>query len=388
MSLTLDLRNDSPALDFRAEIPEGIITALVGPSGSGKTSILRSIAGILRLRRANVAFRGEKWDGPSRHWLTRERPIGFVPQHYGLFPHMTVIGNVEIALSHLPARERLSQAQHFLAVAHVEELASRYPRELSGGQKQRVALARAIARKPQVLLLDEPFSAVDHRTRKDLYLELRRLHEQLKTTIILVTHDLDEAAQLASYLILVRDGRLLQAGSTGEVLTRPRCAAAASLLDIPNVFESRVEPSSSKELLLRWGPHTLRAIATPPEEPMLRWAVLPHNVMFVRKDKPWGKHLENPLPALVEEVIELGIEAVVWLRPQGLSEARLQMRLPTRAVRRYTIEPGEILTISLRTADIIPLESSDPVQQENGVVTPGCKLVGGYYGEVKCSFCT
>jgi molybdate transport system ATP-binding protein len=359
MSLTVDLCHDGPPLDFRADIPDGAITALVGPSGSGKTSILRAIAGLLRLRQAHVSLGDEVWDDDRQHRRTRERSIGFVPQHYGLFPHMTVLDNVETALTHLASGERRSQAQDCLALVHVDILAARYPHELSGGQQQRVALARAIARRPRLLLLDEPFSAVDRSTRKHLHMELRRLHEQLRTTVLLVTHDLDEAAQLASHLILLYQGRLLQAGPTTEVLTRPRCEQAARLLDIPNVFQGLVETVSTGRLpRLRWGPHALRIIGPLPVAPgqLLHWAVLPSNVLLVRKDKPWGSHLENPVPAVVEEVVELGTEAVVWLRPQGLSE-RLQMRLPARAVHRYAVAVGEDVTISLRTADIIPLET-------------------------------
>lgn len=165
MSLHVEVRHAAPRLDFAAELPEGEIVALVGPSGSGKTSLLRAIAGLLRPRQASIALGDAVWDDASRHLPTRARPIGFVPQHYGLFPHLTALGNVETALLALPAAERREKALRFLDAAHVADCAARWPRQLSGGQKQRVALARAIAREPRLLLLDEPFSAVDRATR-------------------------------------------------------------------------------------------------------------------------------------------------------------------------------------------------------------------------------
>jgi len=363
MTLSVQLRHDAPALDFAAEIPDGGITALVGPSGSGKTSILRAIAGLLPVRQARIALGAEVWDDAATHRPTRLRPIGFVSQHYGLFPHLTVQGNVETALGHLAPAARRTRAQHCIALAHVEGLESRHPHELSGGQKQRVALARAIARAPQVLLLDEPFSAVDRSTRKRLHVELLRLHRQLGATVVLVTHDLDEAAQLASHLILLRRGRLVQAGATGEVLTRPASEEAARLLDITNIFTARIETAPGQAALqLRWGPHTLNLGGSRPAgvDGELRWAVLPTNVILLRPDKPLSNHLENPLPARVEEVVELGSEATVWLQPQGLAETRLQMRLPVRAVRRYLLAAGQDVTICLRASDIVPLGAATP----------------------------
>lgn len=231
MTLTLELRHDQPPLEFAAEIPERTITALVGPSASGKTSILRAVAGLLRLKHARIRLGAAVWDDATTHVPTRVRPIGLVPQHYGLFPHMTALGNVETALTHLPAGQRRTRAAECLVRAHIDGVEQRYPHELSGGQRQRVALARALARDPQVLLLDEPFSAVDRGTRKQLYAELRRIHAQMNCTVLLVTHDLDEAARLAAHLVLVHDGRCVQSGATAEVLARPANEHAARLLD-------------------------------------------------------------------------------------------------------------------------------------------------------------
>jgi len=360
MSLFLEIRHDGPILDFRADLPEGAITALVGPSGSGKTSLLRAVAGLLKPRRARIALGGDVWDSDKPvskpvHRPTRDRPIGLVPQHYGLFPHLTVLGNVETALLHLPRGERAARARECLRLAQVAELEARLPRQLSGGQKQRVALARAIARQPRVLLLDEPFSAVDRATRKQLYVELRHLHGQLGMTVLLVTHDLQEAAQLASHLVLLEGGRPVQVGPTPEVLTRPANETAARLLDIPNVFDALIE-TEGERLRLLWGPHILRLpkTATVPAG-HCRFAVLPENVLLVRPDKPWDGHLENPLSATVAEVMELGAEALVWLAPDGLPDIRLQMRLPGRALVRYRLVAGGRVEVCLRGADIVPL---------------------------------
>lgn len=354
MSLSLVIRNDAPRLDFAAELPEGEITALVGPSGSGKTSLLRAVAGLLRPRHARIALAGAVWDEEGRHLPTRQRPIGFVPQHYGLFPHLTALGNVETSLLGLPAAERRRRANECLEAAHVADCAGRRPRQLSGGQKQRVALARALAREPKLLLLDEPFSAVDRATRKSLYVELRQLHQRRPTTMLLVTHDLDEAAQLASYLVLIDAGRMIQAGPTAEVLTRPQSETAARLLDVPNIFGGEIVRHDDRSRLA-WGPHCL-AIGKDEATPgPCRFAILPQNVLLVRPDKPWGSHLENPLDGTVGDLLLLGSEAVVWIEPAGLAGARLQMRLPARALDRYRLRIGGAVQISLRAADLIVL---------------------------------
>jgi len=357
MSLSLELHHHGPQLNFTAEIPNGKITALVGPSGSGKTSIIRAIAGLLKLKHARIALNEECWDDEQNHIPTRERSIGLVPQHHGLFPHLSVLGNVETALSHLSSAKKRIRALECLSLAHVEELSSRRPQELSGGQRQRVSLARAIARDPQVLLLDEPFSAIDRSTRKQLYLELRRLHGQLNNTVLLVTHDLDEAAQLASHVLLIDEGRLLQAGATTTVLTQPCNEQAARLLDIPNIFSALLEETTADHSLLRWGDHVLQVpVADQAVNSTIKFAVLPQNILLVKTDKPWGSHLENPLPTVVVEVVALGGEVLVWLKLKEGGDVQLVMRLPDRAMRRYPIAPGSEVTVCLRSSDIILLE--------------------------------
>jgi molybdate transport system ATP-binding protein len=356
MNLEVELRHDAPRLDFRATLPEGRITALVGPSGSGKTSVLRAIAGLLRPERARIEIAGDVWDDERVHLPTQQRSLGFVPQHYGLFPHLTAQGNVETALLALPEEERKARALAYLEAAHVADCAKRRPRQLSGGQKQRVALARAIAREPKLLLLDEPFSAVDRATRKSLYVELRQLHVSRPTTMVLVTHDLDEAAQLASHLVLLDAGRVVQAGPTDEVLSQPSSEIAARLLDIPNIFSGAMEQVEGRPRL-RWGPHRLAIGKGEHSENICRFAVLPQNVLLVRPDKPWGSHLENPIDGRIVDTLLLGPEAVIWIEPVGLPGERMQMRLPARALKRYAMAAGDAVQFSLRAADLILLDS-------------------------------
>jgi molybdate transport system ATP-binding protein len=358
MSLVLALRHDAPPLDVEVALPAGEIVGIVGPSGSGKTSLLRCIAGLLRPRSGHVALDGGVWLDTARsvNRPTRERPIGYVSQHYGLFPHLTALANVACSLSHLPPRERDARARACLDRAHVGGLEDRLPRELSGGQQQRVAMARALARDPRVLLLDEPFSSVDRSTRKRLYVELKRLHAELAPTVLLVTHDLDEAALLATYLCLVQRGRIVQHGPVHEVLTRPATVAAARLLDLPNLFEGTMEGTSAARRLA-WGPHRLEVPDGPAfaADGTLAWTILPTRVVLHRVDRPSRGEHENPVPTRIADLVTLGDDVIARLAPDGLPDTRLTLKVSLHVAQRNALAPGRDVTVSLLRDAIVPL---------------------------------
>jgi len=235
--LSVQLRQAGPiplAVDFSCA--QGELLALIGPSGSGKTTTLRAIAGVYRVRDGRVSCGGAVWLD-SKHGLDlppHRRRVGFVFQNYALFPHMTALRNVVAALGHRPASERGPRARELLATVHLQGYEERWPAELSGGQQQRVAVARALAREPAVLLLDEPFSAVDRRTRRKLHAELAELRQSVSIPIVLVTHDIEEAAGLADRMCVIDRGETLQTGRPAELLAAPASSRVAAALDLPD----------------------------------------------------------------------------------------------------------------------------------------------------------
>ncbi|MBT0720361.1 sulfate/thiosulfate ABC transporter ATP-binding protein CysA [Tatumella sp. TA1] len=209
--------------DISLDIPSGEMVALLGPSGSGKTTLLRIIAGLENQNSGEILFHGR--DVSQVH--ARDRQVGFVFQHYALFRHMNVFDNIAFGLTVMPRKSRPSKAAirekvtKLLEMVQLKEFANRYPAQLSGGQKQRVALARALAVEPAILLLDEPFGALDAQVRKELRRWLRQLHEELKFTSVFVTHDQEEAMDVADHIVVMSQGNIEQHGTPQQVWQNP-----------------------------------------------------------------------------------------------------------------------------------------------------------------------
>jgi sulfate/thiosulfate transport system ATP-binding protein len=229
--------------DVSLEFPTGKLIALLGPSGCGKTTLLRIIAGLEYPDSGRVLFDGHD----ASHRDVRERQVGFVFQHYALFRHMSVFENVAFGLRVRPRQYRPAEADirrrvhELLDLVQLGWLAHRYPAQLSGGQRQRIALARALAVEPRVLLLDEPFGALDAKVRKELRQWLRRLHDELHITSIFVTHDQDEALEVADRIVLMNKGHIEQTGSAQEVYEQPATAFAYTFLGAVNRFPGKVD---------------------------------------------------------------------------------------------------------------------------------------------------
>ncbi|MEP6738737.1 MAG: sulfate ABC transporter ATP-binding protein [Caldimonas sp.] len=227
--------------NLNLDIPAGELVALLGPSGSGKTTLLRIIAGLEVPDSGSVLFHGEDATDAD----VRERQVGFVFQHYALFGHMTIFENVAFGLRVRPRSVRPSDARisakvgDLLKLVQLDWLADRYPHQLSGGQRQRIALARALAVEPKVLLLDEPFGALDAKVRKELRRWLRRLHDEVHVTSVFVTHDQEEAMEVADRIVVMNHGRIEQDGPPDEVYDHPATPFVLQFLGDVNLFRGR-----------------------------------------------------------------------------------------------------------------------------------------------------
>ncbi|MFN4015570.1 MAG: molybdenum ABC transporter ATP-binding protein [Reyranella sp.] len=341
MSLDVMARADAPIpLDVSFRVEPGELMALVGHSGSGKSTILRTIAGLWRPSQARVRVNGTTWlDTDSKIALPpHERRVGIVFQSYALFPHMTAEANVAVAMDHLTGAARQVEAQRLLALVNLAGLEKRRPAELSGGQQQRVAVARALARQPQALLLDEPFSAVDRATRETLYGEIAALRAHLNMPVILVTHDMDEARMLADRMLVIEHGRMLRAGTAAEVMFDAGVLHALGIREAGSSIAARIAAHDADGLTrldTSAGPIWLPRIDGE-KGAAVRVRVLAHEVLLSRT-RPEGLSAQNILPATVEHIaLGEGPGALVRL---CIGEETLLARVTQRAVESLGLAP-------------------------------------------------
>ena len=344
--LSVRLQQAGPIpLDVALSCPPGELLAIVGPSGSGKTTVLRSISGLYRPLYGLVRVDEETWlDTESGIDLPPQtRSVGLVFQDYALFPHLSALDNVRLAMSRIDEPRRSENATQVLARVHLAGLEARRPDQLSGGQRQRVALARALARDPNVLLLDEPFSAVDRMTREPLKEEIAALHRGLDIPMLLVTHDLEEALSLADRICVLNAGMTLQIGTPDEVRLRPKSALVAALMGHTNLFEVAVLPGNR----IRWGNGELHVSAMNGCSPGPRvTALVPPDAIALAAADAAARNVVN---GIVMELKQLGETAALTVVVDG---QRLRLRVGAREASSRNSRIGDALSLHIDPAGI------------------------------------
>ena len=335
--MSIEIRNISKRFgnfvaldDINLDIPTGELVALLGPSGCGKTTLLRIIAGMETPDGGDVLFSGAE----ATHLHARERNVGFVFQHYALFRHMTVFENVAFGLRVKPRKERPNEAEikrrvmELLGLVQLDWLADRYPSQLSVGQRQRIALARALAVEPKVLLLDEPFGALDTKVRKELRRWLRRLHDDMHISSVFVTHDQEEALEVADRVVVMNHGKIEQIGSPDEVYSNPASPFVYQFLGNVNVFHERVHGGYA-EIERGAADGGATAFVRPHDIEIAHQALdqsLPATVQHVHPIGPVvriellhkSEIVEVELSRERHEALQLAVGQSVWFRPRQL----------------------------------------------------------------------
>jgi len=321
----------------------GELLALVGPSGSGKSTILKTIAGLLSGASGQVRVGGSVWlDSAAGVDLpAHRRKVGFVFQSYALFPHMTALDNVMASASGSRAARQRAAAD-WLALVNMKGLEDRRPAQLSGGQQQRVALARALAREPEVLLLDEPFSAVDQMTRDRLYEELTELRQRLSIPAVFVTHSIPEAQMLADRMVVLHRGRTLQSGTPESVYRRPQEPDVAKLLGHKNIFEAIVVSADETSTVLEW-----RGLAIAARSPAVKgpahFVVPATDIRIV--DSEAVQRRQNQFEARIASITPLG--GIASIRAQLANGERIVLSAPVHIVARRGLREGGTVQLAI-----------------------------------------
>ena len=350
MALEVMVQAHTPIpLDAAFRVEPGELLALVGHSGSGKTTLLRTIAGLWRPQRARVVVDGVPWldteaglDVP-----TYRRRVGIVFQNYALFPHMTAAQNVMAAMD----RKDAAEAGRILDLVNLHGLADRHPAQLSGGQQQRVAVARALARRPQALLLDEPFSAVDRATREKLHGEIIALRTHLAMPVVLVTHDVNEAQLLADRMVVIETGHVLREGTTAEVMADPDALRAMGIRELAAMLPAVIVEHGADGLTrldAPTGPLFLAGVEGAPGT-RVRVRIMAHEVILSRRH-PEGLSAQNIIAGTIARTVPGAGPGVMVHVDVGGHE--ILARITRRAADQMTLEPGDTVHAILKSMSV------------------------------------
>jgi sulfate transport system ATP-binding protein len=328
------------------EVPDGTLLALLGPSGSGKTTLLRVIAGLEVADAGSVKYKEEDMTRAS----ARERQVGFVFQHYALFRHMTVAQNIGYGLRvrHAPKEKIKARVDELLKLIRLEGLQSRYPGQLSGGQRQRVALARALAAEPRVLLLDEPFGALDAKVRVELRQWLRRLHEEIHVTSIFVTHDQEEAFEVADRVVVMNQARIEQIGTPDEVYDHPASSFVYDFLGNVNHFRGFV------------GDGRMRIGDTDFVSPEHAGTDIAAAVAYVRPHEIKLRAERDGTPQIPAVIVRANATGpMVQIELESTDDGnRFTAQLTREESRQVPLDPGAKVFVSLQNVRVFPEEGS------------------------------
>jgi molybdate transport system ATP-binding protein len=339
------------------------VLILFGPSGSGKTTILRCLAGLERPERGVIRFVSQTWlDTNAGICLPPQaRRIGYLPQEYALFPTYSVVGNIAYGLSDLPSEERRRRIAEVVSLFQLDGLEQAKPGQLSGGQQQRVALARAVARRPQLLLLDEPLSALDLPTRTVLRAELRTMLRRLAIPAIVVTHDWEEALTLGDQMAVVHDGRVLQVGTPQDVFSRPQNAEVAKVVGVETVVQGRIIEWANGLAMVEVEGTKLAALAEGETDPEVFVCIRAEDVTLEMdgmgvtsaRNRLTGRILDvTPLGAVVRVGIDCGFPLSAMVTRSALEELQLAPGTPVIAA----IKAGAVHLIPRRDG-VSPVDS-------------------------------
>jgi molybdate transport system ATP-binding protein len=351
LEVTVQKRFDGFRLDA-AFAAEHELVVLFGPSGAGKSLTLQAIAGTFAPETGRVVIDGQTvYDSTRRVNLPpQSRHVGYVPQHYALFPHLTAKENISFGLVHLPRRERERRAGELLELFDLRGLGQRRPRELSGGQQQRVALARALAVQPRLLLLDEPFAALDAPLRGALRQELAQVQARWGITTLIVTHDLADAFALGQRVVVYDCGRVIQQGAREEVFFHPATRRVAEFVGTGNILPAVVEQADEGTLWLRWQGQRIAAAPAPlaPGAPV-HLCVRPTQILIVRPDRLDERERENLLCGrIVAEMMQAETYTLQMRLDHSGAPHDLEIALPAYVYHRLSLDTEKRLMVELR----------------------------------------